>query len=164
MIFLAVAGAAAVAPCADNGYLTIVGPPGLRFASGSTRDKIAPTRFFPAETNLAQMEIPPAGNPADSLNNFPIPTNAAPVTTVVMKADSTPPPASSSALNFTSSGAAPSIVTSDMLTDFLKPAASGKNNRNNNDNSPAVVVPVNLGFTPPAAAPAVTSKAVYTSE
>jgi len=163
IIFLVAAGAAVGAPCADNGYLTVVGPPNLRFASGHARDKFTPTQFYPADTNLAKIEIPPAANAADPVKSFAIPTNTAPVAAVVMKADSTPPPTSSPPINFSPSGADPTIVTSEMLTDYLKPSPSGRGGRDNNNGS-AVVVPVNLGFTPPTAAPANTSKAVYTSE
>ena len=162
MILLVVAGAAVGAPCADNGYLTVVGPPNLRFASGHAHEKFTATIFFPDGTNQAVMTALPAGNAAGPANNIAMPTNAAPVAAVVMKADSTPAPSSSPTLNFASSGADPTIVTSEMLADYLKPSSSGRGSRDNNN--PAVVVPVNLGFTPPTAAPANTSKAVYTSE
>jgi hypothetical protein len=175
MLFLAITGAAAVASCAGGqgsvalrqppvppptqAYLLVVGPPDLRFAATSAHENIAPTRFFPAETNLTKVEILPAA--ADLADNFPIPTNAAPLTTVVMKADSTPPPASLPSVNFSPVGTDPSIVTPQMLVDYLKPTSPGKNN-----NSPSVVVPVNLGFTPPTAAPAPdnSSRAVYKNE
>lgn len=76
-----------------------------------------------------------------------------------MKADSTPAPATSPMLNFAQDGTDPSIVTSAMLADYLKPSSPGKNN-----NSPAVVVPVKLGFTPPTPAADNQSRAVYNNE
>jgi hypothetical protein len=181
MIFLAIIGAAAVVPCAggqghfmlrqppapppSQAYLLVVGPPELRFSSVSAHENIVPTRFFPAETNLAKIEIPLAANAVAPENNFPILTNAAPPVAVVMQADSTPPPTSLPPINFAPGGTDPSIVTPDMLVGFLKPASSGKINSSRN-NSPAVVLPMNLGFTPPAAAPAPdnSSRAVYKNE
>ena len=72
---------------------------------------------------------------------------------VVMKADSTPPPTSLPAINFAPGGTDPSIVTPEMLVGYLKPSSAGKINSSRN-NSPAAVVPVKLGFTPPAGVPA----------
>jgi hypothetical protein len=167
MILLAIAGAAMVAPCTEivsGGYLAVVGPPNLRFASASAHENFTPTRFFPIETNAAKTELSSAANLAAATNNFPIPTNAAPITSVVMQADSTPPPASSPALTFAPSSTDPSIVTPAMLVDYLKPSATGKSVRGNNDSNPALVVPVNPGFTPPTAVPQNTSRAVYQNE
>jgi hypothetical protein len=180
MLFLAITGAAAVIPCAGGqgrfmfrqppppppaqAYLLVVGPPDLRFATGSAHENIVPTRFSPAETNLVKIETPSGGNAMEPENNFPIPTNAAPAA-VVMKADSTPPPLSLPPENFAPGATDPSIVTPEMLVGFLKPASSGKIN-NSRNNSPAVVMPMNLGFTPPTAVPAPdnSSRAVYKNE
>lgn len=165
MIFLAVAGAAVVAPCADvfrAGYLSGVGPLNLRFASASSHEKLTPTQFSLANTNLAKIEIPPAGNAAGPVKTFPAPTNAAPAASVVMKADSTPSPFSLSALNLAPGRTDPSIVTPEMLADYLKPSPAG--NHVNSDNNPANAVPVNPGFTPPSPVPGNTSRAVYKNE
>lgn len=181
LLFLAIAGASAVLPCAggqghfalrqppapppSQAYLLVVGPPDLRFASGNAHDNIAPTRFYPAETNLAKIEIPLGGSAVQPEKNIPMPTNAAPPVAVVMQADSTPPPTSLPPINFAPGGTDPSIVTPDMLVGFLQPSSPGKIN-NSRNNSPAVVMPMNLGFTPPAAVPAPgnSSRAVYKSE
>jgi len=178
-LFLAITGAA-VAACAGGpghsvfrqplpppaqAYLLAVGPSDLRFASGNAHENIAPTRFYPAATNLAKVEIPPGGTALGPENNFPIPTNAPPLAAVVMQADSIPPPLGLPPENFAPGGTDPSIVTPEMLVGFLQPASPGKINSSRN-NSPAVVMPMNLGFTPPAAAPAPgnSSRAVYKNE
>jgi hypothetical protein len=181
VIFLVIAGAAAVVPCAGGqghfmfrrspppppaqGYLTVVGPPDLRFASGNAHENIVPTRFTPAGTNLAETEIPLPGSAVGLEKNILLPTNAAPAAAVVRQADSTPPPASLPPVNFAPGGTDPSIVTPDMLVGFLKPSSSGKINSSRNNN-PAVVLPMNLGFTPPTAMPAPdnSSHAVYKTE
>jgi hypothetical protein len=177
MFFLAITGAAMVIPCAggpghfvfrqpppspSQAYLLVAGPPDLRFSTVSAHENIAPTRFYPAGTNLAKFEITLGGNAAGSEENIPMPTNAAPSAAVVVQADSTPPPSSFPPVNFAPGGTDPSIVTPDMLVGFLQPTSPGKIN-NSRNNSPAVVMPMNLGFTPPAAVPAPgnSSRAVY---
>jgi hypothetical protein len=181
ILFLAIASTAAVTPCAggqghfvlrqppapppSQAYLRVVGPPDLWFVSGNAHENIVPTRFYPAETNLVKIEIPLGGTAVEPEKNIPLPTNAAPPVAVVMQADSTPPPTSLPTINFAPGGTDPSIVTPDMLVGFLKPSSAGKINSSRN-NSPAVVMPMNLGFTPPAAVPAPgnSSRAVYKSE
>lgn len=176
LLFLAILGAAA-APCPGSqghimprslpppppppqAYLLVVGPPELRFAADSVRAEIAPTRFFPIETNLAKIEMPTEKSVVEPLKNFVIPTNAAPAA-VVMISESSPSPASLPPIDFASSGTDPSIVTPEMLVDFLQPGAPGKNN-----GGPSVMLPINMGFTPPAmtAAPENSSRAVYKNE
>ena len=172
MIILFVAVAAGVMPCAGGqghalrptrpppspppqAYLLRVGPPNLRFESSHARAVATPTRYALTESSPSELAVATAPPIA-------IPTNVVPITTVVTKADSTPTPtpATTPTLNLTPSGADPSIVTSAMLADYLTPTAPGKNN----SSRPAVVVPVNLGFTPPTPAADNPSHAVYKSE
>ena len=175
MIFLAVTGAASVTLCAGSqghalcgsqsppqGYLLRVGPPNLRFESaGPPGNMAAPTRFPLTESKPATMEIPPLGNAADAVKMPSAPTNAVSIAPVVVPAESISPSPNLNAANFAPSQTDPTIVTPGMLADYLKPSSPGKNN-----NSPSVVVPVNLGFTPPTAAPAPenSSRAVYKNE
>lgn len=166
IVCLVVAGAAFVAACGDYGYLAIVGPPSLRFASSGAHEKFAPTLFSLIDTNLAKDANLSFKTSDGETNSFPIPTNAVPVTSVVMRADSTPSPPSVPALNFAPGGTADqSIVTSAMLMDFLKPTEGGGNRRDKNSDS-AVILPMNPAFLPPTVAPTAenTSRAVYKSE
>ncbi len=181
ILFLVVAGAAAQTLCAggaghalgwalspppSQGYLLRVGPPNLRFESGQVHEPIAPTQYSLAKSSPLKIAVATAsaGKAVDTTNNFPIPTQAALVTSEVTKADSTPAPASFSALSLEPGGTDSSIVTPAMLADYLKPSASGKASPNNNDGSSRGVAPLNPGFTPPRPAAAHQSHAVYKNE
>ena len=170
MIFLVVAGPVLAAPDAVNGnrsgYLTIIGPPVLRFASSGRHGNIVPTQYNLAESSPVKiaMPSPSAGKTPDPAINLPIPANATPVAVASAKPDAAPSSASLPVPNFMSSGLDPSIVTPAMLVDYLKPSAFGKNTSGNSDHSPTVVVPVNLGFTPPTAPAQNVSRAVYKNE
>ena len=168
MIFLAVAGPVLAAPGAVNGdgggYLAIVGPPALRFASSGRHGNIVPTQYCLAESSPVKiaMPSPSAEKTSNPAMNLPSPANATPVASAAAKADAAPSSASLPAPIFMSSGVDPSIVTPAMLVDYLKPSTFRKNTSGNNDQSPAV--PVNLGFTPPTAPAQNVSRAVYKNE
>jgi len=162
LLFLAAATVVVAASGADavrTGYLAVVGPPNLRFAAAGVREKITPTRYYSGDTNLAETETWSAATATNTVKVFLPATNAAPVAADVMKFASTPVP-TSPMMNFSTGGADSALVTSQMLVDYLKPSGPG---RDNHDREPAVVVPVNLGFTPPTLAPQNTSQATYST-
>jgi len=171
IVFLAIAGAACLTLCAggpghalnrtslppppllrpspsSQSYLLCVGPPNLRFESSQVRvKKNAPMQNSQAKPSAEATKL--AGNAADATNNVPMPTNAAPMTAVVTKADSRPASASSFPFSLESDRADPAIVTPAMLAEFLKSSTPGKDSRIKNVGSPGAAVPPNLGFKPP---------------
>jgi hypothetical protein len=148
------------APPVPQAYLLRVGPPGLRFeTSGPSENAAAPTHYSLAEPKPANIKIPSSETAADAAKISSAPTNAAPTALVTVKTGPVLPAPSSNAENFAPSVADLTIVTPEMLAEYLKPAVPGKDNSN-----PAVVVPAKLGFTPPTPVADNQSRAVYKNE
>jgi hypothetical protein len=176
MIFSVVAVAASVTLCAggeghamrqspppplplSQAYLLRVDPPSLRYESaGPRKNEVAPTRYSLAESKPAKIEMPPPGNVAGAVTNSSAPADAAPAAPVVVKADSVSPPPSLKAANSAPSVTEQTVVTPEMLADYLKPSPGG------NDGTPAAGAPAKLQFTLPTLMADHSSRAVYKRE
>jgi len=167
-------------------YLSTIGPPSLRFAPDKDRGMFTPTYYCLADSQPKKPEIkpeiataapgtkpdtkvPPLAlpaaaaikpvEPAPEIAVFPPSTNGSMMT-------SSSPPTALPALTFTpapdAGGDRPdnTIVTPEMVLDYLKPAPGGTGNAAQS----AVVVPVKLGFVPPTPTTAPSSQAVYKKE
>jgi hypothetical protein len=174
--FVSISNAAHVAS-GGTPYLTTVGPPSLRFAPSPDRGVITPTYYSladsqpkkpevavaapgvkPVITPPAQPVVAPEPSRADDLSEiavFPPSTNGTMITSSSPPAalPFTPPPDIGGAIDNT-------VVTPEMLLDYLKPSPVGTGNAAQT----AVVVPVKLGFVPPTPATAPSSQAVYKKE
>jgi hypothetical protein len=178
LIFSAVAVAASVTLCAggeghamrrsplpsssplrSQAYLLRVGPPNLRYESAGPREnKIAPTRYALAESQPAKIEMPPPGNAVDAVAISSVPANAVPATPMVVKTGSVSPTSGLNAVNSAPGVTDQTVVTPEMLADYLKPLPGG------NDGTPAVGAAAKLPFTLPTLMPDHSSRAVYKSE
>ena len=129
----------------SQAYLPRVGPPNLRFAWSKP-----PLKAASLQDSLARLNAEAAVKSAvaDTSNNLPIPTNAAPVADIVLRADSTPSSAKLLGTGLDTSGADPVIVTPAMLAEFLKASASHSGGRNSGGRSRGDALP-NLDFKPP---------------
>lgn len=176
VIVSAVAVAASVTLCAGGegqamrwspplpqAYLLRVGPPSLRYESAGPRENvIAPTRYAWAESQPAKIEMPPPGTAADAVTTSSTPTNnnnnATAAVPMVVKAGSVSPSPSLHAANFAPSVTDQTVVTPEMLADYLKPLPGG------NDGTPVVGASAKLQFTLPTLMADHSSRAVYKSE
>lgn len=180
MVFLTIAGAASVTLCAGGqghalalrqspppppppvpqAYLQRVGPPGLRFETrGLSENSAAPTHYSLAEPKPATIKIPASETAAAVVKISSAPTNTAPTAPAVVKNNAIPPSPSLNPEIFGPNMTDLTIVTPEMLAEYLKPSSPGKDN-----SSPAAVVPAKLGFTPPTPADDQQSRAVYKNE
>ncbi len=150
-------------------YLTTVGPPNLRFSPSQERARQVPTYYTFADSLPPKPEVaaaPAAPKPDISTNAigiFPPSTNGTVITSTSPSSLDTANPVQ------VSSGPAPasdlnpadvSVVTPEMLLQYLKPAPGGTGNAA----QPVVVAPVKLGFIPPAPTTDHSSQAVYKKE
>lgn len=174
VIISAVAVAASVSLCAGGegqamrwspplpqAYLLRVGPPSLRYESAGPRENvIAPTRYAWAESLPAKIEMPPPGTAADAVTTSSTPTNnnATAAVPMVVKAGSVSPPPSLHAANSAPSVTDQTVVTPEMLADYLKPLPGG------NDGTPAAGASAKLQFTLPTLMAEHSSRAVYKRE
>lgn len=178
-IFFVVAVLIAVpAMSRSNSYLSSVGPPNLRFESSQTRGTLVPTVYFlseskPVKTEIAEIPAAPAAlsktlrvplEEADSIKIFPPATNDAGSTIIASSPDSIPSATTSiDGSPISDASEEISVVTPQMLLNYLKPAPVGTGNADQT----AVIVPVKFGFVPPAPVTSQTnhsSQAIYTKE
>ena len=171
VIFPAVVSAVFVisATLRGNSYLSSIGPPSLRFESPQTHRSLVPTEYSFADSLPVKVEkavIPqPATVPThpvvdNAVKIFPASTNSATSQIVVASTDSTQPAATSDQANPAPNMGDMTIVTPEMLVDYLKPAPGGTRNAAQT----GVVLPGKLGFTPPATVAAPSSQAIYKKE
>jgi len=147
-------------PPLPQAYLFRVGPPSLRYESaGPCKNEVAPTRYAWADSKPVKNEMPPPGSAADAVAISSSPTNNHAVAGVeVVKAGFVSPPPSLSAATFAPSVMDQSVVTPEMLADYLKPLSDG------NDGTPAAGASAKLQFTLPTLMADHASRAVYKSE
>jgi hypothetical protein len=148
-------------PSLPQAYLLRVGPPNLRYESAGPRENvIAPTRYAWAESQPAKIEMPPPGTAADAVAISATPTNnnATAAVPMVVKTGSVSPPPSLQAANSAPSVTDQTVVTPEMLADYLKPLPGG------NDGTPAAGASAKLQFTLPTLMAEHSSRAVYKRE
>ena len=148
-------------PPPSQAYLLRVGPPSLRYESAGSRNnnELAPTRYALAESQPAKIEIPPPGSVADAVTISTTPTNNNAVAAAEMvKAGSVSPPPSLNAANSAPVVTDLTVVTPEMLADYLKPLPDG------NGGTPATGASAKLQFTLPTLMSDHSSRAVYKSE
>jgi hypothetical protein len=139
-------------PCRGaTAYLSEVGPPAIRFDNGSRHGSAFPTEFSFDESKPRPAKIePPAAllasgntNQTSGLAKVGTEPPLAAGTNYVLSAFPFQTPAAGSQ----SSGADISIVTPQMVLEFLKPGE--KDPGDGNGKGAAIVVPVKIDFTPP---------------
>jgi hypothetical protein len=130
----------------DDAYLPCVGPPILRFETNVASDMQSTAKIFsPAAVKNGIEDFAPIESFANTTNV--ISTVAASI--VITNSSSS----DSSPAIFMPAASDNSVVTLQMLTDYLKPMVHG-----------SIFVPINIGFTPPTPTIIQPSKAVYKSE
>jgi hypothetical protein len=150
-------------PSLPQAYLLRVGPPSLRYESAGPRENvIAPTRYAWAESQPAKIEMPPPGTAADAVTTSATPANnnnnATAAVPMVVKTGSVSPSPSLHAANSMPSVTDQTVVTPEMLADYLKPLPGG------NDGTPAAGASAKLQFTLPTLMAEHSSRAVYKRE
>jgi len=171
----------------EHGYLPAVGPAPLRYQMVTTNLYVFDPEFFapkikPAGTNSAGTATLAAEAATNDTPPMPVPHPTPPV---VLQAVSTPVqpvttapsagydpnnPLGNFNPNFPSPSASVMLpVSSQMITDYLKPEPNGKYNGNTSTNSfdqpgATVFVPAQLQFTPPTPSVGGASSATYRSQ
>ena len=144
LLAIALAIVARQEACGGGAYLPLIGPPILRFEPVPVHDVASSAKIFTPEMVKNDNIVAPAIKP---LSN---PTNTSTVAVPVVANNSV---INSSPSIFMPSATDDSIVTPQMLVDFLKPTAHG-----------SVFVPINVGFIPPTQNVVQPSRAVYKSQ
>lgn len=131
---------------ADRAYLPVVGPPSLRLETTPVHLALSSAKIFtPDMVKNTELLVPPIELPPKNTNTTIIVANSAPATT--SDGNSTSPLLSLPPVTDDS------VVTPQMLVDYLKPTSHG-----------SVILPVNVGFTPPTPSVSQPSRATYKSE
>jgi hypothetical protein len=131
-------------------YLARVGPPALRFETVPEHPVVSAAKMLTPEIIK---EITTAASKGDATN---LPASTPPPSSVATMAviPDQPANAGKDISVLTPAAGDDSVVTTEMLADFLKPAAGG-----------TVIVPLKkLGFTPPTKPAVEPSRAVYKSQ
>lgn len=145
LLAIALAIAARQEACGGGAYLPLIGPPMLRFEPVPIHSMASSAKIFTPEmvksNNVAAPSIKPLANP----------TNASTAVTGPVEANNSVKNSGPSI--FMPSATDDSIVTPQMLVDFLMPTA----------HEPAFV-PIKIGFIPPTQNVVAPSRAVYKSQ
>ena len=129
-----------------NAYLPVVGPPALRFETLSAVNVASSAKIFtPGMVKNDTVEF-------SGIESSANPTNAAVTVATSMVATNSSGSVSSPTI-FMPAAIDNSVVTLQMLTDYLKPMTRG-----------SVFVPINIGFIPPTPNVVQPSRAIYKSE
>jgi len=167
-------GTGVVIPASARDYLPAIGPAPMRYGTPPPSDtpvtwkELNPVPATNEDTNAPSPTVPAVTNTVSAATN----TVAAVVVPKSVDTNETliaSSAANSNETNFVSQLIPPEIltlapanapmVTPQILADYLQPGPVGKNPRGG-----GILMPVDVGFNPPVAAPAPESRAIYKSE